>query len=113
MTQGYYSIIQYCPSRLRLEVCNLGVLLFCPELQYLDVEMAHQLNRIHDIFGKEHNLDYVRTFKNSIEKRIRQENFLSLEALEAFIESRANKFILTAPRNTIVKDTPDSEHKRD
>ncbi|HWB02533.1 MAG TPA: DUF3037 domain-containing protein [Verrucomicrobiales bacterium] len=29
-TTGYYSLIQYCPDRRRMEAANIGVLLFCP-----------------------------------------------------------------------------------
>jgi len=30
--KGYYSVVQYCRDRSRLEAANTGVLLFCPEL---------------------------------------------------------------------------------
>jgi hypothetical protein len=114
MTQGYYSLVQYCPDRLRLEVCNIGVLLFCPELQYLDVVMTEKIGRIHDIFGKDHSLDYVHSFKDSFARRIsrEKENILSLESLEMFINTRANHFCITAPRSMSVIASPAQELQR-
>jgi hypothetical protein len=114
MTQGYYSLIQYCPDWLRLEVCNVGVLLFCPELQYLDVAMTQTTSRIRSIFGAEHNIDYVRSFKDVFARRIRREkeNILNLEALCGFVASRANNFRITEPRSMAVYDTPDQELQR-
>ena len=35
VTTGYYSVIQYCPDRSRLEAANVGVLLFVPAGGYL------------------------------------------------------------------------------
>jgi len=114
MTQGYYSLIQYCPDWLRLEVCNIGVLLFCPELRYLDVAMTQKTNRVRSIFGPDHSLDYVRTFAESFARRIRREreNILSLSSLNQFIDSRANNFRITEPRSMAVNDAPELELQR-
>jgi hypothetical protein len=108
--QGYYSLIQYCPDWTRLEVCNIGVLLFCPEQKYLDVEMSPKNKRIHTIFGKNHSLDYIKTFKESFANRIRveRENINELNDLKMFIARRANNFIITEPRSIAV-DNPQQE----
>ena len=34
-TRGYYSLIQFCPDTCRLEVANVGVVLYCPEVSFL------------------------------------------------------------------------------
>ena len=31
-TKGYYSAIQYCPDRSRMEAANVGVMLLCPQI---------------------------------------------------------------------------------
>lgn len=110
MQQGYYSLIQYCPDWTRLEVCNIGVMLFCPEQKFLDVEMTRKNTRIHAIFGRGHSLDYIRTFKESFAERIRAEkNSISdLEGLKSFIARRANSFLITEPRSIAV-DNPERE----
>ena len=110
MIQGYYSLIQYCPDWTRLEVCNIGVMLFCPECRFLDVMMTRKNKRIQTIFGKEHSLDHIRTFKDSFAERIRTERsrILELEALKNFIATRANSFLITEPRSIAVSD-PEQE----
>jgi len=40
-TNGYYSLVQYCPDPSRVEAANVGAILFCPTLPYLDVRMSH------------------------------------------------------------------------
>jgi hypothetical protein len=102
--QGYYSLIQYCPDWTRLEVCNIGILLFCSQQQYLDVKMTPQNKRINTIFGKNHHLEYIKMFKNSFANRIRaeRENIRDLNDLKMFIARRANNFIITEPRSTLV-----------
>ncbi|MDR2169695.1 MAG: DUF3037 domain-containing protein [Planctomycetaceae bacterium] len=109
--QGYYSLIQYCPDWTRLEVCNLGVLLFCPEHKYLEVEMVQQCEKkIHAILGKNHSLEHIATFKNSFAKRIYAErkNITVLDDFKKFIACRANSFLITEPRSIMVT-TPQDE----
>lgn len=110
MLQGYYSLVQYCPDWTRLEVCNIGVMLFCPERQYLDVAMTRKNARIHAIFGKKHSLAHVRTFKESFAERIRaeRESLSGLDDLKKFISRRANSFLITEPRSIAVGE-PEAE----
>jgi hypothetical protein len=107
--QGYYSLIQYCPDWQRLEVCNVGVLLLCQEMQYLDARMVHNCDRVRSIFGKQHNLSYVKMFKDRFAQRIRseRETIVNLDALKAFISQRANYFRITDPRSVAVDDLPE------
>jgi len=106
MLQGYYSLIQYCPDWKRLEVCNIGVMLFCPKVKFLDVEMTQNNKRVRHIFGKELSLDYIQTFKESFAERIRaeRENFSGLDDLNDFIAECANSFLITEPRSIAVGD---------
>jgi hypothetical protein len=105
--QGYYSLIQYCPDFIRLEVCNLGLLLYCPDCNYLDAKITTRFSRIHTIFGRDHNLDYVQTFAKSFVNRIiaERDNIKNLDNLNRFIAGRANSFQITSPRSmNIIKD---------
>ncbi len=107
MSQGYFSLIQYCPDWTRLEVCNLGVMLFCSEPQFLDVAMTRRYaTRIHKIFGRDHSLEHVKMFKDIFAERIRVEKsrLCNLEALKSFIAKRANSFLITEPRSIDVRD---------
>ena len=110
MTQGYYSLIQYCPDWTRLEICNLGVVLLCPEIQYLDAMVVQGYSRVKSIFGKEH-VPYVKMFKDRFAQRIRneRENILNLDGLKMFISQRANYFRMTEPRSMAVESNPDEE----
>ena len=110
MKQGYYSLIQYCPNWTRLEVCNIGVVLLCPEAKYLDVLMVEGYTRIQSFFGKEH-LHYVKAFKDHFAQGIRneQENVVSLESLKSFISRRANYFRMTEPRSIAIEKEPKLE----
>jgi hypothetical protein len=105
--QGYYSLIQYCPDWFRLEVCNLGVILFCPEQKSLELKMVQSYaKRIHAIFGKDHDLNHIKTFKDSFAKRIlaERERIHVLDDFKNFAACRANSFLITEPRSIIVNN---------
>jgi len=108
MTQGYYSLIQYCPDILRLEVCNVGVVLLCPDIPYLNIKVVQNHSRVGTIFGKKH-LPYVEMFKDSIARRIINEGIVTLEGLNAFISRLANEFRMTKPRGMTVENAPEVE----
>ena len=52
-TKGYYSLVQYCPDVARQEAANVGVVLFCPELAFLEARLASSNHRIRRFFGEE------------------------------------------------------------
>jgi len=106
MLQGYYSLIQYCPDWKLLEVCNIGVMLFCPQARFLDARMTQKNQRIRQFFGKQFSLDYLKTFKESFAERIRveRENLSELDDLKGFIARRANSFLITEPRSIAIDD---------
>lgn len=98
---GYYSLIQYCPDLSRAESANVGVLLFCPALRFIDAKTAEGNDRVRKLFGtKGSELDRINAFKRSIETRVRLEagRFHDLPALVSFIDTRANEIVLTPPR---------------
>jgi len=105
--KGYYSVIQYCPDRSRLEAANIGVLLFCPELSHLEARTSHDNRRIRRFFSSEgHDWNRINSFKQGLEERLEAERSTvrTLEDLERFIATRGNEFQITAPRPMKVID---------
>jgi len=100
---GYYSLIQYCPNASRAECANVGVLLFCPDLNFLDAHLTSGNDRVRRFFGKDLQLDLARlnTQKKAIKDRllIEKDHFRSLGDLENYIRTRANRIRITEPRS--------------
>ena len=109
--KGYYSVIQYCPDLGRFEAANIGVLLFCPEKQFLQALMAHNNSRIIRFFGSEgHDWARINTFKRGLTDRLQKEAsaIKSVEDLHQFIAMRANVLQITHPNSMKVVD-PEQE----
>jgi Protein of unknown function (DUF3037) len=99
--QGHYSLIQYCPDLSRAEAANVGVLLFCPQLGFIDARTSGGNDRVRRFFrGREIDVARLNIMKRSIERRLRAEStrFKSVEDLVAFIDTRANEMVVTPPR---------------
>jgi hypothetical protein len=105
--KGWFSIVQFCPDPNRLEAANIGVLLFCPELNYLDVRIASDNRRIIKFFGsKDFDLALVNSFKKGLAERLRteQESIVDHEQLVDFIDKRANQIRISPPRSIRVTE---------
>lgn len=106
--KGYYSILQYVPNLERGEAANIGVLLFCPEIEYLDIVMDHNNDNIRRLFPKDFaskpDLRRINAFKSAFSERILQERAVIKKVKDFihFIETRANQFVLTPPRTASV-----------
>lgn len=106
-SKGYYSLIQYCPDLGRLEAANVGVLLFCPERQFLKALTSPNNRRIIHFFGSEgHDWARINAFKQGLEDRIAIEGpeIQTLEQLVQFIAQRGNLLQITPPRPMKVLD---------
>jgi hypothetical protein len=106
-SKGYYSLIQYCPDLGRLEAANVGVLLFCPERQFLKALTSRSNSRIIRFFGSAgHDWVRINSFKKGLEDRIALEGpqIQTVEQLEKFIAQRANLLQITPPRPMKVTD---------
>lgn len=105
--KGYYSLIQYCPDASRAEAANVGVLLFCPDLRFIEARTSDDHARIRRFFGPE-SFDPARitAAKRAVEDYIRlhTDQFRSLDDLRRFIDTRANEMIVTEPRPLKVVD---------
>jgi hypothetical protein len=112
-TKGYYSLIQFCPDQSRLEAANIGVVLFCPELNFLQVRIAGDNSRLQRFFGKKaFDWSRINSYKHGIKERLEIEgkDFRNVEDLKAFGQRRGNNVQLTAPRPfTIRKPEKDLE----
>lgn len=100
--KGWFSIVQFCPDPNRLESANIGVLLFCPELDFLNVQLASDNRRITKFFGsKEIDLALINSFKKGLADRLRQEQtqIVSHEQLLDFADRRANLIRISPPRS--------------
>lgn len=105
--RGYYSLIQYCPDTRRAEAANVGVLLLCPESHFLECRIASGNDRVRRFFGVHgEDRDRLHEIKQAFETRIQRDRdrIRQVEDLEHFIETRANKLLLTPPRNMRVTE---------
>jgi hypothetical protein len=104
---GYYSLIQYCPDAARDEAANVGVVLFCPEVGYLEARTASGNDRIRRFFQPaDPDWEQINLLKRSIERRLRidRDQFRDLESLQRFAATRANTMRLTKPKAIAVED---------
>lgn len=98
---AYYSIIQFCPDRGRAEGANIGVVVLCPSLGFIDVKTSAGNDRVRRFFGaRSFDPQRLNVMKRAIEARVREKSDWrnGLEDLERFIASRANDLQLTPPR---------------
>jgi hypothetical protein len=105
--KGYYSLIQFCPNASRLEAVNVGVLLLCPDLRFIEARTAKGNQRAANLVGRafldKHSLNRA---KRAIERRVQtdREAFSSVDDLQKFVDSRGNVLKLTPPRPVKVFD---------
>lgn len=105
--RGYYSLVQYCPDFARQEAANVGVVLFCPDAGFLRAKLAKNNHRIRRFFGEEaDNYQHLNAMKEALAARLQveREEFQSLEDMQTFVATRANKIILTPPKPVKVFD---------
>lgn len=107
--KGYFCLVQYCPDLARKEVANVGVLLFSPEHDFLEARLTSNNQRVRRFFG-EHadHAKHVNAMKEAFIERLRVEKreFADLEDLSLFVQTRANRIILTVPKAVRVVNPP-------
>jgi hypothetical protein len=105
--RGYYSLIQFCPSPSRLETVNVGLVLLCPEANFIGVRTANDNRAAQRLVGHG-RLDKpaLNSAKRAIEQRFQadRDSFKSPEDLQAFANTRGNILKLTSPRPVKVFD---------
>src|SRR5436190_5271048 len=98
---GYYSLVQYCPDPSRLEAVNVGVVLFCPSLNYLDLRLAANNDRVARVFRNRQFRPWVLdSAKEALADRLRSESYRprTIEDFQLFIDTRGNEVVLTPLR---------------
>src|SRR5215813_971909 len=103
--KGYYSLIQFCPNPSRLETVNVGIVLFCPELNFLEARTTKGNQRPAKLVGHKNIAKAgLNAAKRSIERRMATDKqaFSNIEDLQKFVDSRGNVLKLTPPRSTKV-----------
>lgn len=107
--RAYYSVIQYCPDLGRLEAANVGIVLFCPELHFLDARVSSTNERITHFFGREgHDWKQINSFKSGLADRIRHSSNEIKDQLSFanFIDLQANLMQLSRPLPCKVSERP-------
>lgn len=100
-SKGYYSILQFVPDLERSEGANIGVVLFCPERRFLDVQVSHNNDRVRHFFGGQNfDLQRIDSMKSNFTDRVRNslKSIVSGDDFRLFIDTRANSLRLTEPR---------------
>jgi hypothetical protein len=87
-----------------MEVCNLGVLLFCPDCDFWGWKATKDFKRLKKIFN-DVDIKTTRLFAEMFCSRLdyERENIKTLDDLNKFISTRANHFLLTEPCVMLVK----------
>ncbi len=112
-SQGYYSLIQFCPDRARLESVNVGVVLFVPSTGYLNALTSRKSRRLQQVFGKG-AIDpwWLKTVRESAVAGLLHEHrsgrFRSPADLEQYFATLGNDIQITAPRPTRVESPDES-----
>jgi hypothetical protein len=105
--QGYLCLIQYCPDRARMEAVNVGLVVFCPALDLLEVRVTERDDRAARLFGADRvRLDLLDHGKRAVVNRLRGADSRprTLEELQHFVDTRGNDVILTPPRSMRVEE---------
>lgn len=71
LAKGFYSLIQFCPDPARLVAGNIGVVLFCPDREFLEVRIVGDNSRVQRFFGKRaFDWSRVNSYKHGLEERV-------------------------------------------
>jgi len=104
---GYYSIIQYCPNRTLMEVASMGILLFCPELNFVGVRTTQQNRRIEKIFGKNVcDENFLQSYKDGLHHHFNKKfsQVVSFDEMQNYLRSFVNDVCFTDIHTTLVVD---------
>lgn len=111
-SRGHYSLVQYCPDTSRLEVANIGVVLFCAEESFLQVRMTSNHSRIGQMFGRgKRDLGRLRVIKEGLETKLEsgRRDLQGLEQLEHFASLQVNNLQMTKFMPCRIASTPAAE----
>jgi len=104
---AYFSLIQYCPEPARRESANVGLVLVCPGMDYLNPRTTTNHDRIRgffDVRGQE--LANLREAEEALVARIKRarHSLMSPEGLASFASLQVNRLSMTAPTSIKVEN---------
>ncbi len=105
---GYYSVIQFCPDRSRMEAMNVGLALVVPP-DYVGIRLTEDFHRISAVWPHD-DVGWIRQCAQSMAERIIREGISLCDPrrFDIFIASRANTIILSERRLAKIVGTPDN-----
>ena len=108
--KGYYSLVQFCPDRSRMESANIGVILCVPVVQYIRARMTTSHDRVRGFWRGNVDLGWLKTTEDSLQKRldVAKASLAGLDEFRRFVATRANQIVLTEPRPVKVCE-PDND----
>jgi hypothetical protein len=107
--KGYYSLIQFCPDRSRLEAANIGVVLVCPERKFIDSKIVESNDKLRRFFhGLQLDFNLIKFQKKVIKRRIFDScaQLINPDNLKTFAQTRGNQILVTEPRSIRVDGDP-------
>jgi hypothetical protein len=112
LAKCYYSLVQYCPDLARQEAVNVGVVLLCPEAEFLQARLVRKNKRAVDFFGTgTESSQLLEAMKQALWNRleVEREQMLTLAGFQAFVNTRGNDLLLTSPKPLRTERTPAAE----
>jgi hypothetical protein len=108
-SKGFYALVQFCPDLSRLEAANIGVVLLCPDLDFVQVRMSEDNSRARKFFGKI-DAGLLELQKAEIKDRLNlhAKELLNPESFADFAGRRGNQIRITELRYVAVQDPVES-----
>jgi hypothetical protein len=94
-------MIQFCPDASKLEAANIGVLLYCPDKNFIKAKVARRNKRVAQFFGRtSFDPERLKAFKRAFQTRFEVDRvaFRTIADVEQFIATRANQIRMTPLR---------------
>jgi hypothetical protein len=110
--RAFYSLVQYCPDLSRLEVANIGVVIFCAELNFLGSRMTQNHTRINQMFGRgQRDLKRLRAVKAGLQEKLSNScaEQMSLEHLNQLAALHVNTIRMTKFMPCKVSQNPETD----
>jgi hypothetical protein len=101
VARAFYSVVQYCPDRLRAEAVNVGLVLLCVEPHEVRVRVTTNHERVRKLFSiAKPELKNLKLSTQSLANRITlsRDELRTEQDFASFVASRANDLRLTEPR---------------
>lgn len=109
LTNGYYSLVRFCPDASRQEFVNVGVAIYSPMSKQVKILFASDNRRLSQVFGKQ-DLHFINRLKRSLEESLKRESFASHLDVENYIGRSANAVQLGPLRSLKIGDVTQDLH---